>query len=162
MTGAPAVDDAPVDEALVDALPGEVRVALLAGGLSVELQVTRDDGDPRVGDVFLGRALRSGAGTSFVDLGAERPGLLDRPRQAPPPAEGAALMVQVDKAPLDDKGAGLTAAVTLPGRLLVTTPLEPGIAVSRRLAVVTAPAAMVAVVTLAQVSVPSASVSVTN
>ncbi|MFQ5955581.1 MAG: ribonuclease E/G [Kiloniellales bacterium] len=128
MTGMPAVD-----EVLVDALPGEVRVVLIADGRPVEAHVTRGDGGTRVGAVHLGRALRSGAQTTFVDIVGERPGLLDRRAKAPSPAEGAAVMVQVDKAPVDEKGAGLTSAVSLPGRMLVYAPLEPGIVASRRL-----------------------------
>lgn len=123
-----------VDEAVVDSLPGDPRVALFAGGRLVELRLGRGDRRTHVGAVHLGRVIRCGAGAAFVDIGAARPGLLDRRPGAAPLTEGAAVTVQVDKAPVDDKGAGLTTAVTLPGRLLVYAALRPGISVSRRFA----------------------------
>ena len=122
-----------VDAAVADALPGDARVALFAGGRLVELKVARGDGRTRFGAVHLGRVLRRGAGAAFVDIGGARPGLLDLRPGAAAPSEGAAVLVQVDKAPVDDKGAGLTADVVLPGRRLMYTPMRPGIAVSRRI-----------------------------
>ena len=47
--------------------------------------------------------------------------------------EGDGLLVQVIKDPIGDKGARLSAGITLPGRLLVMTPGQDGVAVSRRI-----------------------------
>jgi ribonuclease G len=49
-------------------------------------------------------------------------------------AEGEALYVQVTRDPIGDKGPRLTTNLTLPGRRLVFTPLQAGVAVSRRIA----------------------------
>src|SRR3984957_8660707 len=47
--------------------------------------------------------------------------------------EGEEILVQVVKDPIGDKGARLSANVTMPGRLLVLVPSQPGIALSRRI-----------------------------
>ena len=47
--------------------------------------------------------------------------------------EGEAVLVQVIKDPMGEKGARLSAGITLPGRLLVMTPGQPGLALSRRI-----------------------------
>lgn len=47
--------------------------------------------------------------------------------------EGEAIVVQVVKDPIGEKGARLSANVTMPGRLLVLVPNQSGIALSRRI-----------------------------
>ena len=47
--------------------------------------------------------------------------------------EGEAILVQVVKDPIGEKGARLSASITLPGRLLVMMPGQAGIAMSRRI-----------------------------
>ena len=47
--------------------------------------------------------------------------------------EGDEVMVQVVKDPIGDKGARLSANVTVPGRLLVLVPHQQGVALSRRI-----------------------------
>ncbi|HEY2444770.1 MAG TPA: Rne/Rng family ribonuclease [Rhizomicrobium sp.] len=47
--------------------------------------------------------------------------------------EGEEILVQVVKDPIGEKGARLSANVTMPGRLLVLVPNQPGIALSRRI-----------------------------
>lgn len=47
--------------------------------------------------------------------------------------EGEDILVQVVKDPIGEKGARLSANVTMPGRLLVLLPNQPGIALSRRI-----------------------------
>src|ERR1700722_4809399 len=47
--------------------------------------------------------------------------------------EGEAILVQIIKDPIGEKGARLSAGITLPGRLLVMTPRQPGLALSRRI-----------------------------
>ncbi len=92
-----------VDAAVVDALPGDARVALFAGGRLVELKVARGDARGRFGAVHLGRVLRRGAGAAFVDIGGARPGVgddgvdgadgfgHDLPGRTPRPASSAAV-----------------------------------------------------------------------
>ena len=143
-------------EVLINAGAGEIRVALVADGkleeLSFERTIGVEDG-PRgchsmVGDVILGRVQRVMAGmqAAFVDIGLDRAGFLAL-REARSLAktfsdtagisdclqEGQAVLVQVIKDPMGEKGARLSAGVTLPGRMLVMTPAQAGLALSRRI-----------------------------
>ena len=88
----------------------------------------------------------AGMQAAFVDIGLERAGFLAL-REAQTLAretgddtaisdcvrEGDAVLVQVIKDPIGEKGARLSAGVTLPGRLLVMTPGQAGLALSRRI-----------------------------
>ncbi len=47
--------------------------------------------------------------------------------------EGEEILVQVVKDPIGEKGARLSANVTIPGRLAVLVPNQPGVALSRRI-----------------------------
>jgi ribonuclease G len=141
-------------EVLINAGAGEIRVAVLADGkleeLSFERTIGAEDGargcHSLVGDVILGRVSRVMAGmqAAFVDVGMERSGFLAL-REARSLSkdgsedisacvrEGDSILVQVIKDPIGEKGARLTAGVTLAGRMLVMTPNQPGIALSRRI-----------------------------
>jgi ribonuclease G len=143
-------------EILINVGVGEIRMAHLCHGrleeLSFERTIGGEDGARRchshIGDVILGRVQRvlPGMQAAFVDVGFERAGFLGL-REARILArdggegtgisdcvrEGDALLVQVIKDPIGDKGARLSAGVTLPGRLVVMTPGQAGIAVSRRI-----------------------------
>lgn len=109
--------------------PGETRLAVVADGRVTDLLVAR--AGHAVGAVWLGRVLKAPAGgPAFVDIGLARPGVLPRGGAS----EGEAVVVQATADAHADKGVELTAAVSLPGRLLAFTPLKPGVAVSRRIA----------------------------
>ena len=139
-------------EVLINAGAGEIRVAVVLEGkleeLSFERTIGAEDGargcHSLVGDVILGRVARvmPGMQAAFVDVGLERSGFLalrearllgDRDDISACVREGEALLVQVIKDPIGEKGARLTAGVTLAGRMLVMTPSQPGIALSRRI-----------------------------
>jgi ribonuclease G len=109
-------------------------------------------GHSLVGNIVLGRVQRvlPGMQAAFVDIGLDRAGFLgarearclaDLPgfddERAPKITdcvrEGEAIVVQVVKDPIGEKGARLSANVTVPGRLLVMVPNQPGIALSRRI-----------------------------
>ncbi len=109
-------------------------------------------GHSLIGNIILGRVQRvlPGMQAAFVDVGLERAGFLgarearclaDLPgfddERAPKIGdcvrEGEEIIVQVVKDPIGDKGARLSANVTIPGRLLVMVPNQPGIALSRRI-----------------------------
>jgi ribonuclease G len=107
--------------------------------------------------MILGRVARvmPGMQAAFVDIGLERSGflalrearILSRDGSEDISAcvrEGDAVLVQVIKDPIGEKGARLTAGVTLAGRMLVMTPNQPGIALSRRITGETERAAMLA------------------
>lgn len=101
-----------VDEVLISALPGDRRAAACAGDALLHLAF--DDGEElRTGDLRLGRimALAPALDAAFVDIGAERPGLLMR-ADAPPGhslAAGETLLVRIARAPAGGKGAKLDA-----------------------------------------------------
>jgi ribonuclease G len=109
-------------------------------------------GHSLVGNIVLGRVQRvlPGMQAAFVDIGLERAGFLgarearclaglpgfeeDRaPKISECVREGEEVLVQVVKDPIGEKGARLSANVTIPGRLLVLVPHQPGVALSRRI-----------------------------
>jgi ribonuclease G len=131
--------------------------------LFLERTIGLEDGSPRrpsagrsghslIGNIVLGRVQRvlPGMQAAFVDVGLERAGFLgarearcladlpgydeDRaPKISDCVHEGETIIVQVVKDPIGEKGARLSANVTIPGRLLVMVPNQPGIALSRRI-----------------------------
>jgi ribonuclease G len=109
-------------------------------------------GHSLIGNIILGRVQRvlPGMQAAFVDIGLDRSGFLgarearclaDLPgfddERAPKIGdcvrEGEEIIVQVVKDPIGEKGARLSANVTIPGRLLVLVPNQAGIALSRRI-----------------------------
>src|SRR5579863_272268 len=109
-------------------------------------------GHSLIGNIILGRVQRvlPGMQAAFVDIGLDRAGFLgarearclaDLPgfddERAPKISdcvhEGEEILVQVVKDPIGEKGARLSANVTIPGRLLVLVPNQAGIALSRRI-----------------------------
>jgi len=109
-------------------------------------------GHSLIGNIMLGRVQRvlPGMQAAFVDVGLERAGFLgarearcladlpgydeDRaPKISECVHEGEEILVQVVKDPIGDKGARLSANITIPGRLAVMVPNTPGIALSRRI-----------------------------
>jgi len=124
-----------LDTALVSRAPGQTWAAPLGGGEVLELHLFRDH-DVAPGDLFLGRvkARVPGVPAVLVDIGGDRPGFLpaeDTPAGLPP--EGASILVEVALAPRQDKGAKLTAKVSLPGEHLVLSPFRPGVGVSGKI-----------------------------
>jgi ribonuclease G len=130
--------------------------------LFLERTIGLDDGHVRkkggrhghslIGNIILGRVQRvlPGMQAAFVDVGLDRAGFLgarearclaDLPgfddERAPKISdcvhEGEEILVQVVKDPIGEKGARLSANVTIPGRLAVLVPNQPGVALSRRI-----------------------------
>ena len=127
--------DAGIDEILIDCLPGETRAALLSGGRLVALGIHRPGQASQVGAVVRGRitSVRRDQGAAYVDIGAGKAGFLSLRRGAKPPAQGAAVVVQVVKDAVEDKGPGLTDRPLVAGRFLTLRPGQAGIERSRRL-----------------------------
>ncbi len=121
------------------------RAAAVAGG-----------GRSVMGDIVLGRVQRviPAMQAAFVNIGLDRAGFLAAREARPRTAifrddpyteedrqlrigdfvrEGEDILVQVVKDPIGEKGARLSANVTLAGRLLILAPNSPGIALSRRI-----------------------------
>jgi ribonuclease G len=109
-----------------------------------------------VGDIFLGRVQRvlPAMQAAFINIGLERAGFLAAREARPRTAifrddpytdddrrlqigdyvrEGNEILVQVVKDPIGDKGARLSANVTIAGRLLILVANSPGVALSRRI-----------------------------
>ena len=148
------------NEVLINVGPGETRVAVLTDGRLEEIHIERTAGLPEgegraghsvLGNIVLGRVQRvlPAMQAAFVDIGLDRAGFLgakearclaDLPgfSEGLPPItdcvrEGEAIPVQIIKDPIGDKGARLSANVTIAGRLLVLVPNQPGVALSRRI-----------------------------
>lgn len=106
----------PIDEVLISAIPGDRRAAARSRGTLVRLIFDAGTNDLRPGDLRLGRivALAPAIGGAFVDIGADRHGLLMR-ADAPAGralAEGETLVVRVTRSPDGDKGAKLDARLS--------------------------------------------------
>ncbi len=137
-----------IDEVLATKAGGRARIALRSDGRLVELFFAGDGAADAVGSIVLGRvtAVLPGMEAAFVDIGAERAGFLSlaaprtdagEPDDAlsglEPVQEGAEVLVQITKTAQEGKGAGLTRSISLAGRYLVFTPVQPRIAISRRI-----------------------------
>lgn len=138
---------------LINVGVGEVRVAVVENGRLQALSTTRllgaeEAGGGLIGDIVLGRVVRvlPAVQAAFVDIGHERSGFLAareaRNLSSDPSAEpeigaavreGDAVLVQIIKDPIGEKGARLTAGISVPGRLCVYTPMQSGVAISRRI-----------------------------
>ncbi len=136
-------------EILVEDSPLETRIARLEDGRLAALDILRRGEESLVGAVWLGRVRRvvPGMEAAFIEIGEAKAGFLaagearlrkpDLARDAGIGAlvqEGETLLVQAIRDPVGEKGVRLTAAVSIPGRVLVHTPLEPGVRVSRKIA----------------------------
>ena len=128
---------------LIDAVPGEVRVALLEDESVAEVQIFRDDDESRLGNIYLGRAthIDRSLQAAFLKL----PDAVDAylaARHAPKGpgrrierrvTEGELVIVQVTKQARGDKGPEVTTRVSLPGHLAVYQPFKPGYSLSAHL-----------------------------
>ncbi|WP_142235731.1 ribonuclease E/G [Allostella humosa] len=125
-----------IDRILVDRVPGETRVAALAGGRLVDLHIVR--GDPRfaVGAIHLGRVAQLVAGFdgAFVDIGLEQAAFLRLADVASPPVAGDVLPVQIVRAAGGEKGLGVTARPRLAGRFIDWLAGRPGLRTARGVA----------------------------
>ncbi len=133
-------------EILINLTPRETRVALVENGVLQEVHLERARRRGLVGNIYLGQVRRvlPGMQAAFVDAGLERTAFLhvsdlQRDSGGPPPPidrllrEQQALLVQVIKDPIGNKGARLTTQITVPSRYLVLTPHSSGVGVSARI-----------------------------
>ena len=144
---------------LINWSPQETRVAVIEQGAVQELQVERTLERGIVGNVYLGKVARvlPGMQSAFIDIGLDRAAFLHvadlmssiTSRHAENGAqtagaaplqpierqlfEGQALMVQVLKDPLGNKGARLTAQISIAGHLLVFLPQDDHIGISQKI-----------------------------
>ena len=163
-------------ELLIHAGVGETRIALMQDGRLHDFILERGFGgaQSRIGDIILGRVLRvvPGMQAAFVEIGQARPGFLAlreatvlASQKTRPCAdltisdcarEGESVLVQISKDPVGEKGARLTADLSLAGHLLVMQPLGSNLSVSRRIDDVATRAALLKLGQQVQASVPGA------
>lgn len=141
-----------IDEILINAGPGETRIAFLSGGRLLDLDISRPGQATAVGDIHLGRVEKTlpGIAAAFVDVGLDRSGFLGLAEARPPGtrvegderaaqritdyvSEGDFVIVQIDRPSVADKGPKLTTHVSFTGHSLVYLPEETGLRLSRRI-----------------------------
>lgn len=142
---------------IVDVDSQWTRVALLEDHELAEVYFEMKGSERIVGNIYLGKVqnVLPGMQAAFVDIGQERNAFLyagdilsdksdlefsDQPGRPEIPARiqdmvkpGQAILLQVLKEPVGNKGARVTAHITLPGRNLVLMPTVDYIGVSRRI-----------------------------
>lgn len=142
----PKAASRPPETIYVNVMPQETRVAVMREGLLREIHIERPQDRSEVGNIYSGVVSRvvPGLQSAFVDVGLERTGFLhaqdarrDREdggfRIERALAEGQRVLVQAVKNPIGEKGARLTARVSLAGRFLVYCPYDEGVGVSKRI-----------------------------
>ncbi|MFN3231577.1 MAG: Rne/Rng family ribonuclease [Alphaproteobacteria bacterium] len=135
---------------LIDAVPGELRTALLIDDEVIDISIDRDGLRSAIGNIYLGRvyAVEPSLQAAFVRLPDGLPGYLSVKhtgglKQAGSGAtprrierlvhEGEAVLVQVTRDARGDKGPALTTHVSFPGRRLVYHPFRDQHVMSSRL-----------------------------
>jgi len=122
-----------IDEILIESAGSTLRAAAVAGGELVELVEEPRQRQGAPGSIYVGRVLRHVPALrgAFIDLGLEKPALLDVEKDVP--GEGSVLTVQVTEAASGDKGARVSRRLALEGRYVVFIPGGKGVSVSRRM-----------------------------
>lgn len=150
------------NEILINATPGETRVAVLEKKQFVEFHLDRARQRGVASSVVKGRVLRvlPGMQAAFVNVGLEKAAFLyagdyvenieefeggddgpgfRRGRRGDAPAieslleEGQEIVVQIAKEPIGSKGARITSHISIAGRHLVLTPWSQRVGISRRI-----------------------------
>ena len=141
------------NEILITVGLGETRVALLHSGVVHEVHIERSQNNTLVGNIYMGKVVRilPGLQAAFIDIGLERNGFLHLSDLVKQPAsrgqrdslgatdirhvlhEGQIIMVQVIKNPIIDKGARLTAEISVVSRYFAYLPAGFGNKVSHRI-----------------------------
>ncbi len=150
------------NEILINATPGETRVAILEKKQFIEFHLERARSKSVVGSVVKGRVMRvlPGMQAAFVDIGLEKAAFLfagdyvedieeldesdgrdrqrgRRNRRAPSietlVREGQEIVVQIAKEPIGSKGARITSHISIAGRHLVLTPWAQKVGISRKI-----------------------------
>ncbi len=130
-------------------LDDRVQIAVLEDGVLVEHYVDQGTSSSMVGNVYLGRVqnVLPSMEAAFVDIGRGRNGVLyagevnwdaagleGQPKRIELALKsGDAILVQVTKDPVGQKGARLTSQISLPGRFLVYVPDGSMTGISRKL-----------------------------
>ncbi|MGB0747945.1 MAG: ribonuclease E/G [Magnetospiraceae bacterium] len=125
-------------EYLIDAVPGERRLAVLEADQLVDCVIERDRTPALTDAIFLGRVVgfSKPLNAAFVEIGQAAPGFL--PLRGETLTEGTAIVVQVRQEPVktvgENKGARLTQTLRLAGRYAILLPGQSEVSVSRQIA----------------------------
>ena len=134
-----------VEQIIIRTSPGETLTALVSKGRLIEIHMDRAGRASLVGNVYLGRvqAVQQSLDAAFVAIGESRDGFLALPEARPVGKtggrisdyvnEGDTVLVQVQRDPIEEKGAKLTTHIHLAGTFLVLRPLQAGVSVSQRI-----------------------------
>ena len=110
-------------------------IALMEDGRLCEYHESRDVGDLKADEIYLGRVSRvmKNLQAAFIRVKEDKDGFLpfdEIPQGQPMP--GDSMLVQVKKPPLSGKAAYMTARITLPGSCFALLAKEPGSKLSGR------------------------------
>ena len=130
---------------LMDISVGLCRIALAEDGELKELYYESAREESLVGNVYIGRVMNvmPNLQAAFVDIGVGKNGYYyfgnaraasDAGKNPARPKAGDALLLQVEKDAVGEKGAVLTDKLSFPGKFLVLLPMEAGeIGISRKI-----------------------------
>lgn len=130
---------------LLNSMPEEVRMAIVAGGELQAIEMERASHSHLVGNLYRGRVqnVLPGMQAAFVDIGREKNAFLyigdGMPKEAQQAVRqqkihiGQTLPVQIVKDAIGTKGPRATTHLTLPGRNVVLMPTAAYIGISRRI-----------------------------
>jgi ribonuclease G len=120
-----------VDEVLVEVGADNLRAAAIMDGDLLDFAIEPLKAEGATGSIHVGRVVRTvpALRAVFVEIGLDRPALLDVDRSAP--AEGTILPVQIIEAASGDKAARVSRRLAVEGRYAVLLPDGKGAAVSR-------------------------------
>ncbi|PID27996.1 MAG: ribonuclease E/G [Candidatus Cloacimonadota bacterium] len=151
-----------LNEIIINVHPLETRVAVTEDSKLVELLVEKKEKGHIVGNIYKGtvKDVLPGMGAAFIDIGLDRTGFLhysdiltdflDLPEKDKKERKlvnydndsghinrylkpGMEIIVQVQKGPIDKKGARLTCKLSIPGKFLVYMPNGNNLNVSRKI-----------------------------
>ncbi len=146
-------------EIVANVTPLEKRIAVLENGKLLEFIVEKPNNSNIVGNIYKGlvKDVLPGMGAAFIDLGLERTAFLhytdimvdyldevegdgkvtnksnDSSKIGKYLHPGQEIIVQVQKGPINKKGARLTGQISIPGKFLVFFPNKTKISVSRKI-----------------------------
>ncbi len=146
-------------EIIVNVSPFEKRIALLENGKLLEFIIEKPNSTNIVNNIYKGivKDVLPGMGAAFIDIGLERTAFLhysdirtdyldevegdgklsrksnDSSMISKYLHPGQEIIVQVQKGPLNKKGARLTGQISLPGKFLVFFPNKKKVSLSRKI-----------------------------
>lgn len=114
-----------------------LRIAVKYNNELMESIVEEQMNEPIIGEIYKGRVknILPAINSIFVDLGLDKEGYMYYSDELKKKGikKGEEILVEVIKEPLNDKGAKLTAKVSIPGKYIVLNCYEEGIEFSKRI-----------------------------